>query len=126
MARPNYKFVRLRVMASSSGKGLKPQLAAAGSSRSRARLGDQALALGLFARSLARSANGLARLPSSFFGRLFVGAAALHFAKQAFALKFLLQDPQGLVDIVVSYGNSQGNSPFKWVLGVVAATSLRK
>lgn len=78
-----------------------------------ARLGDQTFALRLLARGLAGSADGLACLPSSLFGWLFIGPAALHLAKKAFALELLLQHPEGLIDIVVSNSNLQGNSPFK-------------
>ena len=88
-------------------------LAPTGSIRPGARLGDQAFALRLLARGLAGSADGLASLPSSLFGRLFIGPAALHLTKKTFALKLLLQHPEGLIDIVVSDGNLQGNSPFK-------------
>jgi hypothetical protein len=61
--------------------------------------------LRLFARQFSRPANGLAGLTRPLFRRLFISAAAFHFAEEAFALQFLFQDPQGLIDIVVSNEN---------------------
>ncbi len=43
-------------------------------------------------------------------GRLFVGLALLHFAKHAFALHFLFQDAERLVDVVVADEDLQGIS----------------
>src|SRR5690606_24724063 len=43
----------------------------------------------------------------SFFRRLLKSAARLHFAKEAFPLHLLLQNPKSLIDIVVSYKNLQ-------------------
>ncbi len=65
----------------------------------------------LFARQFSRPANGLAGLTRPLFRRLFISAAAFHFAEKTFALQFLFQDPQGLIDIVVSNENFQGISP---------------
>jgi len=61
---------------------------------------QQAFALSRLTRGLSASANSLAPLSRPSLGRLFISAAALHLAKQAFALELLLQDPQGLFDIV--------------------------
>jgi hypothetical protein len=61
---------------------------------------DQALALRSLARGLPAPANGLALLARSALGRLFISAPALDLAEETFALQFLLQDPQGLFDIV--------------------------
>jgi fructose-specific phosphotransferase system IIC component len=72
---------------------------------------DQTLALGLLAGQLASPADGLTGLAGALFGGFFVGAAAFHFAKQPLALQFLLQDLDGLVDIVVTDDDLQGTSP---------------
>ena len=68
-------------------------------------------ALRLFARKLFRPANGLRRLARLLLGRLLIGPAAFHLTKQAFALKFLLQNPQGLINIVIANENTQNFSP---------------
>lgn len=66
----------------------------------RASARQQAFALSRLTRGLSAAANSLAPLSRPSLGRFLISAAALHLAKQAFALKLLLQDPQGLVDIV--------------------------
>jgi hypothetical protein len=73
-----------------------------------ARLGRQSFALSLFARCLARPADGFALLAGPFLRRLFIGPPALHLAKQTFALELLLQDLEGLLDVVVSDEYLQG------------------
>jgi hypothetical protein len=64
--------------------------------------GDQAFALSLFPGSLARSSNGLRFLAGLALGRLFIGLATPHLAKNALALHLLLWDPESLIDIVVT------------------------
>lgn len=102
-------------MVATSLRSVAPILAvrrsAPGVCRFGARLGQKAFALRLLARCLARPANGFALLAGSFLGRLLVSPPALHFPEQALALELLLQRPEGLVDIVVSDENLQGNSP---------------
>ena len=73
-----------------------------------ARLGRKAFALGLLARRLARPADGFALLAGALLGGLLIGPPALHLAKQAFALELLLQDLEGLLDVVVSDEYLQG------------------
>jgi hypothetical protein len=51
---------------------------------------DESFALRLFPRCLACSSNGFCFLPSLALGRFFIGLAALHLAKNAFALHLLL------------------------------------
>jgi hypothetical protein len=85
----------------------------AGGSALRAGAWQQAFALGKLPRGLPASANGLAPLSRPPLGRLLISAAPLHLAKQAFALELLLQDPQGLVDIVFTNKDFQS-----WLLSV--------
>jgi uncharacterized membrane protein (UPF0136 family) len=59
-------------------------------------------ALGALAGQLARAAHGLGLFAGALLGGLFVVAAQLHLAENAFALHLLLQDAQRLVDIVVT------------------------
>jgi hypothetical protein len=74
---------------------------------------DQTLALCFLARRFAGSADGLAGLPRSLFGWLFIGTPPLHLPKKPFALKLLFQCSEGLVDIVVANENFQGISPLR-------------
>ena len=61
----------------------------------------------LLARELARPANGFGFLAVAALRRLLVEAPLLHLAKDAFALHFLLQDAERLVDVVVTDENLQ-------------------
>jgi hypothetical protein len=76
-----------------------------------ARHGEQPLALRPLASQLARSAHGFARLARPAFRGLFVSATALEFTEEALALKFLLQNLESLVDIVVADEDLQGIPP---------------
>jgi hypothetical protein len=58
---------------------------------------------------LAGAANGFSLLAGALLGRLLEMIAELHLAEQAFALHLLLERFQGLVDIVVTNDNLQGN-----------------
>ncbi|VTZ61035.1 hypothetical protein EMEDMD4_230036 [Sinorhizobium medicae] len=75
--------------------------------RASARAGDflrrrqQAFALQFFARELARTADSFSFFADALFGRLFVGAAHLHFAEDAFTLHLLLENTKSLVDVIV-------------------------
>jgi hypothetical protein len=64
--------------------------------------GDQSVAHRLLARELAGAAQRLALFPRRFLGRLLVKPAPLHFPEYAFALHFLFQHPESLIDIVVA------------------------
>jgi hypothetical protein len=75
-------------------------LTPAGGDALRAGTRQQAFALSRLTRGFSASADGLALLSRSTLGRLFIRAPAFHLAKQAFALELLLQDPQGLFDII--------------------------
>jgi hypothetical protein len=66
--------------------------------------------LRLLARLLPRPPHGFAGLAGPPFGRLLIGAAPLQLAEESFALKFPLQDLEGLIDIVVANQNLQGVS----------------
>jgi len=67
-----------------------------------ARRGDKAFALGLLASELAGSADRFTLFPRRFFGWLLVKSPALHLAKNAFALHFLLEYSESLIDVVVA------------------------
>jgi hypothetical protein len=58
--------------------------------------------LGLLASELAGAADCFSLFPVRFFGRLLIKSSSLHLAKNAFALHFLLEYPQSLVDVVVA------------------------
>ena len=62
--------------------------------------GDQAFALSLFPGSLPRSSDGFRLLAGLALGRFFIRLATL--TKNAFALQFLFEDPERLIDIVVA------------------------
>ena len=72
-----------------------------------ARFCDQTFAFSELARGLSSSANCLAFLPRSPLGWLFVGFPALQFTEKAFPLKLLFQNPQCLIDIIVTNENFQ-------------------
>src|SRR5262245_54393417 len=63
---------------------------------------DQALALGLLPGGLSRAPDGFRLLSGLALGRLFIGLAALHLAKNALALHLLFQHLESLIDIVVA------------------------
>jgi hypothetical protein len=63
---------------------------------------DQAFALGQFPGSFARASDSFCLLTGFALGRFFVRLATPHLAKNALALHLLLQDPEGLIDIVVA------------------------
>src|SRR5262244_3014557 len=63
---------------------------------------DQAFALSLFPGRLARSSDRLGFLARLACGRLFIGLATLHLAKNTLALHLLLQNSQSLIDIVIA------------------------
>jgi hypothetical protein len=73
---------------------------------------EQAFALQLFARELARAAHGFGLFTRLLFGRLFIVTAKLHLAEDALALHFLLQRFEGLVDIVIANENLHAASSF--------------
>src|SRR5260370_11289247 len=64
-----------------------------------------ALALHALAHQLAGPADGLGALAGAALGGLFVITAELHFAEDPFALHFLLQDAQRLIDVVFTNEN---------------------
>ena len=63
---------------------------------------DKPLALGLLASEFAGAADRFGLFPVGFFGWLLVESSALHLAKHAFALHFLLEHTERLIDIVVA------------------------
>jgi len=65
----------------------------------------QAFALHFLAGQLACAADGLGLLTSALFRRLLVMATQFHFAEDTFALHFLFQRFQRLIDIVVTDEN---------------------
>ena len=62
------------------------------------------VALALLAFHLAETAHSLGLLAGLLFGRFFVIFAELHLAEQAFALHFLLEDAQRLIDVIILDG----------------------
>src|SRR5258705_11810265 len=74
------------------------------------RIGNEPLADRLLARQLPAAADRFRLFPVLPLGRLFGGFALLHLAKHAFALHFLFQDGERLVDVVVANENLQGMS----------------
>src|SRR5260370_7545118 len=64
-----------------------------------------ALALHALAHQLAGPADGVGALAGAALGGLLVIAAELHFAEDPFALHFLLQDAQRLIDVVFTNEN---------------------
>ncbi len=63
---------------------------------------QKAFALKLLARVLTLTADSLSLLARLFDGRLLVCFPHTHFTEDAFALKFLLQHPESLIDVVVA------------------------
>jgi hypothetical protein len=78
-----------------------------------ARLCYQAFAFSQLPRRLPSPANGLALLACSSLGRFLIGPPALYFTKKAFALELLLQDPEGLIDVVIANENFQSEPPLE-------------
>lgn len=72
---------------------------------------DKAFALCRFAGQLANPADALGFFARTLFRRLFIMAAQLHLTKDTFALKLFLQDPIGLIDIIITYRNFHVSSP---------------
>ncbi len=71
--------------------------------------GMQSFALRLLARELPRPADRLGLFAVFPLGGLFVRIALLHLAKHAFALHFLFQNAERLVDVVVADEDLQGD-----------------
>jgi len=63
---------------------------------------QKAFTLCLLSRKLTLAADGFGLFSCALFGRLFIGAARLDFPEDTFTLHLLLQDPEGLIDIVIS------------------------
>ena len=66
-----------------------------------------ALALRLLARQLSGATDRLRLFPGFALRRLFIGAPLLDLPKYAFALHFLFQNTESLIDIVVADKNLQ-------------------
>ena len=76
---------------------------------------DQTFALGALAGQFAGAANRFSALTGFLLGWLFEVLTGLHFPEQAFALHFLLQRAQGLLDIVIADDDLYDcSSPFGW------------
>ena len=74
-----------------------------------------AFALGALASELAGTAHGFSALAGFLLGRLFEVLTGLHFPEQAFALHFLFQRAEGLLNVVIAdddlyYGTSPSGS----------------
>ena len=70
----------------------------------------EAFALQALALKLTGATDSFGLLTGPLFRRLFVGATQLHFTEDAFPLHFLLQDLQGLIDVVVANGDLHGKT----------------
>lgn len=68
---------------------------------------QQTLTLHSFPGELAVTPHGFRLFPDALLGRLLVCTAGFHLAEDALTLQLLLQDPEGLIDIVVSNENLQ-------------------
>ena len=66
---------------------------------------QQAFALHFFPGQLARAAHGFRLFAGALFRWLFVMATQFHFAEDTFALHFLLQGFERLIDIVITDEN---------------------
>ena len=71
---------------------------------------DQTFALGQFPGRLARASDGFCLLAGLALRWFFIGLAALHLTKNAFALQLLFEDPESLIDIVVANDDLQNVS----------------
>ena len=65
-------------------------------------LRQKAFALSALAGQLAGAADGLSLLAGTLLRRLLVVVPQLHLAEDTFALKLLLERPEGLINIVVA------------------------
>src|SRR5262249_40809170 len=74
---------------------------------------QQAFALQLLARELARTAHGFGLFAGLLLGGLFIVAAELHLAEDALALHLFLQRLESLVDIVIANENLHAASSFQ-------------
>lgn len=72
--------------------------------------GSESFAFEALALELAGAADRLRLLAGALLRRLLVGTAKLHFAEDAFALHFLLQCLQRLIDVVVADDHLHGLS----------------
>src|SRR3974390_1010236 len=77
-----------------------------------ARVGNEPLTLCFLTRELARAPDRLGLFPVFALRRFFIRAPLLHFTKYAFALHFLLQDTEGLINVVIADKNLQWESSF--------------
>src|SRR5215831_5569830 len=71
------------------------------------RCGDQSVPFRLLAGKLAGTARRLGFFSCCLLRWLLIEAPPLHFAEHAFALHFLLQDAQSLIDVIVTNENTQ-------------------
>jgi len=74
------------------------------------RHGQQTFALETLARQLAGAAHGFGLFTGALFGGLLVVSAHLHFTEDAFALHFLLERAESLVNIVIANEYLHGRS----------------
>src|SRR6516164_3575298 len=77
-----------------------------------ARVGNEPLTLCYLTRELARAPYRLGLFPLFALRRFFIRAPLLHLTKYAFALHFLLQDTEGLINLVIADKTCNGNLPF--------------
>src|SRR5215470_1537847 len=79
---------------------------------------QEPFALHALALELAVAADRLGPFAGALLAGLLIRAAQLHLPENAFALHFLLQRLQGLVDVVVADDDLQAKAPF-WKAGLI-------
>src|SRR5438094_293265 len=89
------------------------------------RVGHQALALRLLARSLSHPPDRLGFLSRAALGRLLVESPLLHLAEHALALHLLLEDTQRLLHVVIAHQNLQWTFLSSWIKASRAHWSAR-
>src|ERR1700736_2392199 len=89
-------------------------------------LGSIPFALEAFAKHLAVAADRLRFLANPAFRRFLVGAAPLHVPESALTLHFLLEHPQGGIDIVVAYEHLHRRDAFLVVAALTSAQTAKK
>jgi hypothetical protein len=77
---------------------------------------QKTIALRLLSRKLAGSSDSFGLLTHSFLRGLLIEASQFHFAEDSLSLHPLLEDAQGLINIVFTHKNLQSNSDLGWRL----------
>src|ERR1700719_1209072 len=89
-------------------------------------LGSIPFALEAFAQHLAVAADRFRFFANPALRRFLVGAAPLHVPESALTLHFLLEHPQGGIDIVVAYEHLHRRDAFLVVAALTSAQKAKK